>query len=432
VGRRSVWSSPIRWLAIAVENHDEAALGLGGRDHQRPALPGGSTRRSRSQARLRCGRFLRGRFPASTIRLPTTRFRGTNASTRHFARLREEEIMRPVRPGLAAALVAAALSAALFGADAARAADPVKIRLSYVVPIANWASMLVEKKDLAKHLGKSYQLEITRFAGTPPMITALAAGELEIADLTYPTLPIAIENAGMDDLRVIADEFQDGNAGFYSNEFMVLADGPIRRIEDLKGKAVATNAAGSAVDIAMRAMLRKHGLENRRDYTIVEAPFPTMRAMLAEKKVDLVPAVLPFSLDPQLRKVGRTLFDTKDAVGVSQFSMWIARKSFIDKNRAALTDMMEDSLRIVRWYLEPSNHKEAMEICARITKQPAERFDWVFTNKDNYRDANMIPDLAALQRNVDLTRDLGFIKASFDVNKFADLSVVQDAAKRLK
>ena len=339
--------------------------------------------------------------------------------------------MRLTRTG-PAAFALASLSIASLGASAATAAEAVKIRLSYVVPIANWASMLVEKKDLAKNLGKSYQLEITRFAGTPPMITALAAGELEIADLTYPTLPIAIQNAGMDDLRVIADEFQDGNAGFYSNEFMVLADGPIKKIEDLKGRPVATNAAGSAVDIAMRAMLRKHGLEDKRDYTIVEAPFPTMRAMLAEKKVDLVPAVLPFSLDPELRKVGRTLFDTKDAVGISQFSMWVARKSFIEKNRAALTDMMEDSLRIVRWYLDPANHKEAMEICARITKQPAERFDWVFTNKDNYRDPNMMPDLAALQRNVDLTRDLGFIKASFDVSKFADLSIVQDAAKRLK
>jgi sulfonate transport system substrate-binding protein len=338
-----------------------------------------------------------------------------------------------LRVGSAAALAATLLCASLPVSGIAQAAEAVlKIRLSYVVPIANWAPMLLEKKDLARHLGKSYQLEITRFAGTPPQITALAAGELDIADLTYPTLPIAIQNAGMDDLRVIADEFQDGNAGFYSNEFMVLADGPIRRVEDLKGKAVATNAAGSAVDIAMRAMLRRHGLEDKRDYTIIEAPFPTMRAMLAEKKVDLVPAVLPFSLDPQLRKVGRPLFDTKDAVGISQFSMWVTRKSFIDKNRAVLTDFMEDSLRIVRWYLDPANHKEAMEICARITKQPADRFDWVFTDKDNYRDPNMLPDLQALQRNVDLTRDLGFIKASFDVNKFADLSVVQDAAKRLK
>jgi NitT/TauT family transport system substrate-binding protein len=340
--------------------------------------------------------------------------------------------MRLARTGLAAAFAAALLGAGLFGAVAAQAAEAVKIRLSYVVPVANWASMLVEKKDLAKNQGKSYQLEITRFGGTPPMITALAAGELDIANLTYPTLPIAIQNAGMDDLRVIADEFQDGNPGFYSNEFMVLADGPIKKVEDLKGRALATNAAGSAVDIAMRAMLRKHGLEDKRDYTIVEAPFPTMRAMLAEKKVDLVPAVLPFSLDPELRKVGRPLFDTKDAIGISQFSVWVARKSYIEKNRAALTDFMEDSLRIVRWYLDPANHKEAMEICARITKQPAERFAWVFTNKDNYRDPNMLPDLAALQRNVDLTRDLGFVKASFDVTKFADLGVVQEAAKRLK
>ena len=136
--------------------------------------------------------------------------------------------------------------------------------------------------------------------------------------------------------------------------------------------------------------------------------------------------------DPELRKIGRPLFDTKDAIGISQFSIWVARKGFIDKNHVALRDFMEDSLRIERWYLDPANYKKAMEICARITKQPAERFAWVFTNKDNYRDPNMLPDLVALQRNVDLTRDLGFIKASFDVNKFADLSIVQDAAKRLK
>jgi NitT/TauT family transport system substrate-binding protein len=179
-------------------------------------------------------------------------------------------------------------------------------------------------------------------------------------------------------------------------------------------------------------MLRKHGLEDKRDYTVLEAPFPTMRAMLAEKKVDLVPATLPFALDPELKKISRTLFTTRDAVGVSQFSIWAVRKGFIDKNRAALIDFMEDTLRIVHWYLDPANHKEVMEICARITKQPAERFAWVYTDKDNYRDPNMMPDLAALQRNVDLTRDLGFIKASFDVNKFSDLSLVQEAAKRLR
>jgi sulfonate transport system substrate-binding protein len=84
----------------------------------------------------------------------------------------------------------------------------------------------------------------------------------------------------------------------------------------------------------------------------------------------------------------------------------------------------------VHWYLDPANHNEVAAICARVTKQPPERFAWVYTDKDNYRDRNLLPDLAALQRNVDLTRDLGFVRASFDVNKFADLSLVQEAAKR--
>jgi sulfonate transport system substrate-binding protein len=316
--------------------------------------------------------------------------------------------------------------------DRAGAADPVKIRLSYVVPISNWGAMLPEKKDLAQHLGKSYQLEVTRFAGTPPLITALAAGELDVANFAYPTFPIAVQNAGIADLRVISDEFQDGNPGYFSNQFVVLADGPVKKVEDLKGKVIASNAAGSAVDIAMRAMLRKHGLEDKRDYTVIEAPFPAMRAMLAEKKVDMVPAVLPFAIDPELKKMSRVLFTTADAIGVSQFTMWTARKGFIDKNRSAMVDFMEDTLRIVRWYLDPANHKAVMEICGRLVKQPPERFAWVFTKEDNYRDPGMKPDLAALQRNVDLTHDMGFIKASFDVSKYADLSIVEEAAKRLK
>jgi NitT/TauT family transport system substrate-binding protein len=96
---------------------------------------------------------------------------------------------------LLATMTFSAACASLIGT--AEAADPVKIRLSYVVPISNWADMVAQKKDLARNLGKSYQIEVTRFAGTPPMITALAAGELDIAALAYPTLPIAIANAGM-------------------------------------------------------------------------------------------------------------------------------------------------------------------------------------------------------------------------------------------
>jgi NitT/TauT family transport system substrate-binding protein len=195
---------------------------------------------------------------------------------------------------------------------------------------------------------------------------------------------------------------------------------------------VASNAAGSAVDVAMRAMLRKNGLEDKRDYTVLETPFPTMKAMLAQKKVDLIPAVLPFSLDPELQQIARPLFLQRDAIGETEMIIWAVRKSFIDKNRAAMVDFMEDTLRIVRWYLDPANQKAAAEIAAKVTKQPAERFGWVFTQKDYYRDPGMLPNLEALQRNLDMTADLGFVKGKVDVAKHTDLSIVKEAAGRLK
>ena len=141
----------------------------------------------------------------------------------------------------------------------------------------------------------------------------LIYNEIEIGNHSYSSLGIAIQNAGMDDLRVISDQFQDGMPGHATTHYYVLKDGPIQKIEDIKGKVVSSNAAGSAVDIAMRAMLKKHGLEDKRDYTHIEAPLPTMKAMLLGKKADLVPSVVPFQFDPELREKGRVLFVQREA-----------------------------------------------------------------------------------------------------------------------
>ncbi|MGE0627561.1 MAG: ABC transporter substrate-binding protein [Hyphomicrobiaceae bacterium] len=328
--------------------------------------------------------------------------------------------------------LAAAAGIVLLGSSVGADAEPLKIRNAYVVPVANWAPILASKKDLARHWGKSYVMEAVRFRGTPPMITALANNELEIANLAYSTLGLAIQNARLDDLRVIADEFQDGVPGYFSNQYFVRKDSGINSIKDLKGKVLATNAIGSGIDIAMKAALKKNGLIDKRDYTVIEAPFPTMAALLKDKKADLVSAVIPFSLSPVLKEHGKVLFDQTAGLGRSQFVFWVMRKSFIDKNRAALVDFMEDVLRIQRWYLDPKNHAEAAKIASGFLKVPPERFGWLFTKADYYRDPNGKPDLAALQRNVDTVAELGFFKSKLDVKKYADLSLVEEAVKRLK
>ncbi|MDH7799216.1 MULTISPECIES: ABC transporter substrate-binding protein [unclassified Beijerinckia] len=331
--------------------------------------------------------------------------------------------------------LAAVLSIAfLMGkAPIVQGADLPKIRIGWIAAPTNLAPILFAKAGIAQHLGKTYELEPIRFNGSPPMITALYAGELDIALLAYSSFALAVENAKMEDLRAFADDIQGNIPGYFADGFLVRKDSPLKTIEDLKGKVLATNGVGGAVDIALRVALRSHKMEDKRDVTIIEAPLPSMKAMLLERKVDLIPAVVPFAYDPELMQNSRMLFARGDSMGPEQTLLWAARASFLQKNRSAMVDFMEDVLRARDFYLDPKNHQEAVDIVVAFTKQPRVFFDsWVFTSKDNYRDPNALPNLEAMQSNIDKQKELGFIRRAIDVKKYSDLTITLEAGARLR
>jgi len=334
---------------------------------------------------------------------------------------------------LARSLKLVPLIVVILSCGSAHSADPLRIRLAWAVVPAELSPILFVKPGIARHVGVTYTVEPIHFAAAPFMITALATGEVDIAPFSYSTIPNAVQNAGLADLRIIADEFQDAVEGYYTNQFMVRKDSAIRSVEDLKGKIVATNGAGSPVDIALRSMLRRHGLEEPRDLTMFEVQLPNMKAVLMEKKADLIMAVLPFSMDPGLLEIARTLFTQREAVGTTQMIAWGARAGFLRENRDALVDFLEDVLRVTRWYIDPANHDEAVQIVAQFTKRPPALFaSWLFTNRDYYRDPNGLPNLNVLQHNVDTLRELGLTKADMDVKAYVDPTIVQEAARRIQ
>jgi len=328
--------------------------------------------------------------------------------------------------------LAAAMAAGL-AVTTAHAQEPVKVRIAWVVPVANSPTILYEIPSILKHKGKSYDIDLVRFQGTPPMIQAMGAGELDIALFAFSTFALAVQNANMQDLRVIADEAQEGVDGYFTSPYNVLKDSPIQKVEDLRGKIVASVGPGAAVDIAMRAMLKRHGMEDKRDYTVVEAGFPNMRAMLADKKADLITSVLPFAGDPELLKIARPLFTVRDALqGPSQFVVWAAREPFLQKNKEVMNDLMEDSVRALQFYMNPKNREQFLEVASRVSKQPPSAFGFSYTRNDLYRDPNFRPNLESMQRAVDVLPELGLLKSKMDVTKYADLSYVEEAARRLK
>jgi NitT/TauT family transport system substrate-binding protein len=57
--------------------------------------------------------------------------------------------------------------------------------------------------------------------------------------------------------------------------------------------------------------------------------------------------------------------------------------------------------------------------------------DWAFSSRDQYRDPNGKPNLDALQSNLAQQKQVGFLKDDIDVKKYSDLSMVEEAVKRL-
>jgi len=313
------------------------------------------------------------------------------------------------------------------------AADPAKIHVGWAVAGGDAPLQQLGDKGATVHEGESYVLDLIHFAGTTPMITALASGDLDVTSMSGPPFALAVENAGLGDLRVIADIFQDGVGQGYSNTYFTLKDSPVQTIEDMKGRVAAVNVIGGAVDIALRLALQTHGFEQKRDYTLIEAAFPNMKAVLFNHKADLIGEVPPFAFDTELAAKARPLFRQKDVLGPSQLIVMVARAGFIEKNRAALTDFLEDNLRTIAWYSNPAHHDEAIKALADFTKTPTAVWaSYAFTAIDSYRAPNGTPDLESFTRNIAIAHDEGFIPAALDAHNYADLTLVEAAAARIK
>ncbi|MBI3090818.1 MAG: ABC transporter substrate-binding protein [Candidatus Tectomicrobia bacterium] len=320
----------------------------------------------------------------------------------------------------------------ILAAGLAAQAEPLKIRVGWVTTPSNPLPLVWQKTDIMKYYGKTYTVELTAFKGTPLVMQAFAAKALDVGTLSYAALANAITRQNMD-LRILADGVQDGPGGHFTTQYVVLADSPIKKAQDLKGKTIATNAQGAALHLAHRVFLGKLGMKDQRDYTTVEVSFPAMATFLKERKVDVVPLIMPFyALAKKSGLNFRTIFTVREGQGDLQISFTAARGDFLDQNQAAVRDFMTDYLRGHRWLFDPKNRSEMLELVAKFTKRPVKAYeDWLYTKEDYYHDPNGIPNMKALQNNINQLFDLGELPAKLDVSKHAALSLLDMAAKRI-
>ena len=318
-----------------------------------------------------------------------------------------------------------------FGLISQAGAEPVTLRVAWAATPAQMTPVVFQKKDLLKHEGKSYNVKFVRMRGSSLQVTAIASGDIDLAALSYSAFASAVLNARLP-VKAVMDLFQDGPG--YSTTYGVLADSPIKTVEDLKGKEFGVNAFGGAIDVAARAMLLKHGLKPESDVQMLEFPFAAIEPALRAKKIAIGGFTSSFWTKAEAKGNMRALFHMRDVMGTSQMIFLAARNDFIEKHRAALTDFIEDYLNGLRWFSDPKNRDEAMDYIAKFTKRPAEQFSaWALKDKvDYYRAADGLVNTDALQRNVDEMQKLGLIKTKLDVSKHVDNSLAKEASARLK
>ena len=121
--------------------------------------------------------------------------------------------------------------------------------------------------DFLAHLSKVTGKKVLFFPvqSNAAQIEAMRAGRLHVAGFNTGSNPLAVNCAGFVPFAMMASK---NNEFGYEMEIIVQADGPVKKIEDLKGRTVAfTDPNSNSGFKAPSALLRaKYGLEANRDF----------------------------------------------------------------------------------------------------------------------------------------------------------------------
>lgn len=327
------------------------------------------------------------------------------------------KLARLLRASFAPVLLLSAVMLMMPGAAGAQ--EKVKLRIGTHVSIS--AHLFMQKKpEILKNFGKSYDVEWIRFSGSGDAMPALVAGKLDGCLATpFPTANAI--NQSRVPVTIVHQLLSFGFDGHYDDYTVVRADSGIATVADMKGKVIGVNAIGGTVDMGVRIMARKSGLNPERDLTVVEARPPFLAGMVRDNKLQAATLFQPFFEEAMAKGDLKILYRTSDIYGGPTDYVFMAfDDKFLKANGKAVRDYIEDYLIAVNWALD--NRAEAVKIYAEQWKLPVPVVDSYLLTKKDYlvrRDGKL--SAAGIQPVVDALSSNGFM-APFDVSKHLDLS----------
>ena len=205
----------------------------------------------------------------------------------------------------------------LFAASPLMAQDKLTVLLDWFVNPDHAPLIVAQEKGFFKAAGLEVELIAPADPSLPPKL--VAAGKADLAVSYQPQLHVQV-GQGLPLIRI------GTLVSTPLNSLVVLRDGPIKKITDLKGKKVGFSVGGFE-DALLQSMLVKHGL-TLKDVELINVNFSLSPALIAGKVDAVIGAFRNFELNQMdiIKRPGRAFFPEEEGVPAYDELIVVAKK----------------------------------------------------------------------------------------------------------
>lgn len=320
----------------------------------------------------------------------------------------------------------------IFSFAAPAQSENKKIRIGWVFAMANSPVVIAQAKGYYKEMG--LDAEIISFTSGPIVHQALAAGQLDMAYIGSP--PVYHWYSRGLKSKIIA-KVNYGQAAVITRK-----DSGINSIKDLRGKKLAGVKKGSGMDVLLRGYVLKeaNGLIADKDLHVVPMPSGNMGPAVEGGIVDAAFMWEPFTSQYLLRGNTKIIFDMNEAVPKYPWFVIMSPPDFLNNNR----DLVYKALKAHRKAVDFLNSApdagndiiakafKLREIIGKdgtiyspedVVAMARKRIGWEWELND--------ADLAFIQRLMNWSKELKFIKVQLSPADLVDMSFVAKLNKEI-
>jgi ABC-type nitrate/sulfonate/bicarbonate transport system substrate-binding protein len=257
--------------------------------------------------------------------------------------------------------------------------------------------------------GENIEVELETVTDSPTLLRNLISGRYDLILNNADNVIAWAEGQGADPQRNDFVIFLGGSRGVRQR----LAVHPsIGDYPDIKGKALAVDAPTTGYAIIMIAILKKHGLELNRDYTLKSFGNSIARAE-AIARGEAVGAMMGLS-DEEIEARGfKVLARSEDHVAEYARGLGATRRVWADEHEDLLVRFTRAMIRATDWVTDARNREEVIQLLLPENKNSRARAQEAYEESISERfgfTARSRIDVDGIRAVIDLRRTAGLMK----------------------